>query len=851
MNLLSRQGEKVAVELSLNASTQPWPASFSLKSFTVPLEGLIDLAPPEWDVPATSGLCRVDELRGSGSWGDWANWNYALKGNLNIKEWASTGGAYQAQGLDLKVDVSGQGSDWKGTLGGTVSQLDTSFLQSSVRGLRLDRVSFSRQTGKYSFAGSWSAAQAFGADWKGSINLDPEGNYRFQGNAGKVDLQPFFKDLRGTWNGRLDLSGNLFDDSRPAFIVQATSSNARWKDKDFSKRPLQVDLKGSLVGSSQMAPADIQAGWGDAFQVRLSNCEMGEHSMVVRTASLSGDLRVLNEFFPSLAIDQHLSRWIPPQGWKIEGGIQMNFSPAFSCRIDSAEFDSGNGIKGPVSFSYSTQNQQWTFRSPTLRFDLKSLLEEYGVKIPYLNGTVLMNMDLTGRVPSGDSQPWLQNGLINGRVVDAGGQMGSPEAPPGSSPWFSCRNVGGTFEIRFSSQSKRFTTALFARQLIFYTPQPQYNPNYIRTLETPLRLSLTVNQNPGEPYRVSECSLFFGNTAPIRLDIQGTLARHGTVWMPDFQVKAEGDNASVTPIFRGVQIGGTGVMTGTISGNAKGNWIFESDLNCQGVRLELVGVPIILNNIRGVFYFRKVYLDELVSAKNWNRRHHEFPPNPDQPDSLVNAFQQSRNTEPNLQIDLARVGQSQYVNLSVRTILIGETLYLNTLEGLFSQGKYPLSLTGFTFLIPGQGAAWRLRGRTQRVPLSIGVPGMFEAIRFQDEMVDVDFYITRTPPQDVVQTRFISLDFPIGRLKDIPAVGKFIFGWTPDSLNSQLMVVQKVGNNDWTFVNPIQLPDAADIPKLIFLDIPKGVVGQIQEGGKGFIRNFGEGLRNLIPGKSR
>ncbi len=839
--------ERYTCDLGINTSHWPWSVTASLGPFVVAYQDIAPLFMAK-NLPPAIGEIDVQQLLGSGRLGDWKNWNLNLQAKASFESLTIPKTGHQFHGLTIEAGMEGKINNWTGKASLVSQRTEGAPLTQPLRGLSLQDMEFALSEGGIEIKGPYAVEEVMGSAWSGNLAYTPKGDYRLDGTSKKLDLSPFNTNMTGVSEATFDLQGNIFDNSDPQLGLKLSSKSFRWGKYDFSARPLVVQLAGKIVEGRNPRWSSADITWGTALQVGMRDCELKGDRLGIGGASLSGDMRALQELIPGLQISPSFQEWVNPKDWRLDGGIAVTLKPSFSLSIEEGIIDTGRGIKGPIEFVYQADTSQWTFRSPTLHFDLAKLLKEYKIDPVQAEGSVTLNLSLVGRIPVGNNTTdWIQSGTINGRLASPTGQIRNPFPQPAGQPaWFTWKDLSGPFEVQINSKSRRLTGSLSANKWVFITIPPSYKTNYQKTLETQAKIGLTISSMPGEAYRVQELNVVLGDSTPVRILSQGTITKTPEGWSPDLKVKGEVDGGGVTPVYRGVQIGGTGVFVGDIKGNKRGNWILDGDLECSGLRFEQVAIPVVLTNVRGTFYLRDVYLDEILSRNRWLKRKHEFPPNPDQPDSLDKAFGHSGSPNPTLTISAARIGSSLYRALSLRTILIGETLYLNTVMGSFSEGDYPLRATGFVFYVPGRGAGWRVRGETRRVPLSLGVPGMFDKMIFREELVDVTFYLTRTPPGDKVQTRYLSLGFPIGRLRDIPAVGSLLFGWTPDSLNSTDLIVQKVGEGDWQLLNPFQLPEATAIPKFILMDLPRGVFERVQRGGRGFLQGVGEGIEDFI-----
>jgi hypothetical protein len=854
-NMEDKSGGRHSFEIHVDPTAKPWNLSVSLDSLAVPLEDITAFLPETWEIPPATGTCQIHKLKASGPMGHWKDWSVEARLTLDFDDLEVSQYEAQVSGLKLELDTKGKWSDWTGTASVIAKEVDTAAFPEPLLGLSARDLDVSVSLAKQSFSlsGPWAVDQAFGSAWSGIFACDSGGAWRLEGKTKALNPAAFKMDLEGTWQAAFKSEGDLKMETRPTLDLSLSSKAFRWGRYDLSSRPVTVHLTGNLPTGEKKEWDSAEISWGEGLHVGANHATWSGGRLDVRETTFTGDLVALSELFPQIKVNPRYGRWVNPRNWKIEGGISLTLAPSFAIRIEEGRIDSGKGIEGPIAFEYFGETGKWAFRSPTLRFDIRDLLEEMGLSQFDMQGVMQAKADLAGRIPPKGTDVgwtgWIQSGAITGKVEDCSGKIWSFEGSrDGNPPWFGWRGLNGTFEVQWSAASTRVSTALFAKQWIFYTRTVPTAREYPQELATPARLNLLLSRIPGEPYELKDLAIYLGDVSPIELSASGTIDKRENGWFPDLVVRGKADHADPTPVFRGVKLGGTGGLLGEVHGNELGNWVFQGNLDCNHVLFEELTVPVVLKDVRDRFYLEDIHLDELVSGKRWRSFRHVFPPDPDEEDSLAKAFDQSAQTRVNLRIGEALIGESRYADLDVRTIMIRDVLHMNTVEGKFAEGDYPFKMTGFVFFVPGVGSGWRVRGETDRVPLSVGVPGLFPRIGLAREALSVTFYISRTPPKDRIQTRFVTLGFPIGALKDIPGVGPLLFGWTPDTLGSQVMIVQKVGDGPWNVLNPFKLPDAPEIPRYFFQKLPKSILGQIGDKMTNFSRGAGEAIKEFIGG---
>jgi hypothetical protein len=848
------RGRKQGLDLEADLKKRPIDLSVSLSSFWVDLNQATGFLPESLHIPSTTGECHVLKLSGMGPLGKWEDWSLEGKALLELPQGEIPGVGCEFERLRLDLDAKGKAFAWQGSASVTAARLELEQFEEPILGLTARDLEFSAnlETGSFQANGPWSVEKALGTAFSGKAHYQSQGPFQLHAETKSLDPQVFSLNVEGTWAAALDLEGNLAKEDPPHFEAAFTSKDFRYGRYDFSSRLVHLKLDGTFPASGpSIQTADLK--WGDALHAGMEQLAWNGSRLDIGKTTFTGDLVVLSEFLPSLEVNPRFGKWVHPRDWSISGGISLTFQPDISIRIPKGEIDSGRGIKGPVFFEYSGADSSWSFRSPTLRFDIHELLQELDLSRYDIDGVFFASLDLHGKLPKPGAPKGIgiTSGILNGEIKDSNGQgaglLGAIDKEP---PWFGWKDLNGDFQVTWGPDNSRIQSSLAAGQWFFFTratalSSAQFPP----ALSAPARLNLLMVRKRKDPWDLQNFLLLLGESSPIEIKARGTLEEKNGAWVPDLRVQGEGNGSPMTPVFRGIRIGGTGVLTGKITGNEIGNWVFDGNLECSGVRFEQVTVPLVLENVRNTFYLRDVRLDEIASGTRWKKRRHTFPPDPDQPDSLARAFEQSRGTDAILAIEQARVGESRYMDISARAIIIGEVLHLNTIEGRIADGEYSFQSTGFAFLVPGLGSGWRILGQTGRVPLAIAVPGLFKRVGLSDEALEVTYYLTRTPPKDPVQTRFLRLGFPIGKIKDIPALGPLLFGWTPDSLGSQFLIVQKVGQGDWGLVNPFKLPAGSELPRFLFDEMPKGLIQGLEHGSKGFLHSGWEEIKDFInPG---
>ena len=110
------------------------------------------------------------------------------------------------------------------------------------------------------------------------------------------------------------------------------------------------------------------------------------------------------------------------------------------------------------------------------------------------------------------------------------------------------------------------------------------------------------------------------------------------------------------------------------------------------------------------------------------------------------------------------------------------------------------------------------------------------------------FFVTQDLYQEEVQTRYINLGIPLLDLKNIPGLGPSLFNWTPDHLQTREIIVRKVGDGEWTVLNPFTLGDAIEVPEFILRDLPSQTLNKTKDIGTDFLDGFGQGVRDIFEG---
>ncbi|MCG3198076.1 MAG: hypothetical protein GHCLOJNM_02570 [bacterium] len=847
------QGHAYDLALEVDPTTVPWSASASLTDITLPVEEALGYLPLGEEVPSVTGELQVKRLSASGRIGEWDRWRFGVNASTRIDDLYVPPLDRYLAGLTLDLALEGTLEEWAGTVSGSIEQIDARPIPDPLRGFSTQgfEVNVSLPKKRFSIKGPWSLDDAVGSAVSGTLDYKSSGALRLEGRIKGLNLVRLHTSLGGKGEVFFDLAGNVLEETPFALSARMSSGSLIWGSQDLSQHTAEVRATARASKEGKLEWTHVETRWGRALEVELSDLHAGADKLEVGRATLSGDLAALSQFAPSPASNKEVWKWIHPRDWSLDGGIEITLLPALGIHARNAEFDTGRGLKGPISFSYASDTREWTFRSPVLRFALDQAVKGLAMGRLDIEGDLLASLDLSGRVPQeGKPGPWIMSGILNGEIKGANGLVLGPGGKaPGEPAWCSWRDLNGTIEARWAEgEITRLQASLFAKRWVFFTRHPMHDRPYPESLPTQASLEILVTKNPGQPYTVRDGKVVLGDVSPIVVELRGTVDQRGGDWLAELDVRGTGNGASATPVFRGVRMGGTGTLLGKLTSEPGGRVIFNGDLHCTGLDFEQVAVPVLLKNCRGVFYLRDVRLDELLDPTRFERVRRSPPLERDQPEALSEAFERSKKSPVNLEISHATVGLGRYSELSLRTIVQGEVLYLNTAEGVFAEGGYPLRFTGFVYAHPGMGPVWSIRGLTERVPLTIAVPGLFDSVGISERALRVDFYLVRKPPGPSIQTRLIELDFPIGRLRDLPGIGRLLFRWTPDSLGVQTLIVQKVDNGDWRIINPFEIPEGSEIPSFLFLEVPKRIFAPIRDKGKDFLEGVGGGIRSFIRG---
>ena len=764
-------GKEYGVDVDVDSSEDPWNLNVSLSPIEIPLDQVLSYAPSEWLPIIEDGECNLLEFKASGSWGDWEDWQTAMKLSLGVGELRTASRGRLLRGGKLVLEGNGTWPDWKGNASLIADEVTVGGLSKPLSGIEATALTFSLSVEKKSLdvSGPWKIAEGPGGASSGALSFSTGKGYRVQGKSDDLDLASLGYALEGKWSGEFTVQGDSRFEMFPSVTAGIECKSFRRGKFDFSARPVSIGLKGYPQSDGSFSLEDLSVAWGEAFQLEMSDCQLGADRFRVGDAELTGDLQTLSELVAKDNRKAWWWKWIDPKGWKIKGGFNGRFAPTLSFETESARLDTGKGQGGSISFAYSGETSKWTFQSWPLDFDLRDLVSEFGIPRLQISGRTTIQAGLEGRVSGEDFLGGGWSARIQSKIRDSEGRVRGPgTAGSQGESLFGWKGLSGSIGIDWDTRTKKITTDLSCQDWVWFTKPPAIAKEYTQYLWTPgVRLKSLVTQESNNEYAIREFVFSQGEDAPINLSLSGSVKKQGSRWIPDLKVQMEGHRAKPTPVFRAVQLGGSGVFVGTVRGNARGNWVLDGDLACDGISFEFVVGPVILEDVRGKFPIQDVRLDELVSEERWRSREHASPKPPVTTNAVTRAFEVSRSAATNISISHATFGDTRYRQLDARTHLVGEHLYLNTLLGYFPQGDYPFYATGFLSFRPRRGAGWRIRGETNRVPLHVAVPG-FGGIGLDHDAVAVDFYLYRNPIERNIETRYISIEIPVGQLKEDP-----------------------------------------------------------------------------------
>lgn len=849
-DIVSKDGVKYGADVKVDPAQTPWNIALTCSPFEIPVERLAVWSQSNWapDLPE-GGTCRLLKLNGYGRWGAWDSWNVETKIALQAPSLTIPEFGREFKGTDLILDAAGNLDNAKGTLSLTIEEIPYPPLTKPVQGFRARDLDFaySLSRNEWKVSGPWSVQSAPGGAYAGTLSVSSAEGYRLRAENKDVEWTDWEVPLTGTWAGVVNLSGNPFSESPPSVEMDLTGSDVFLGGVDFSRRDVQVHLEGKANFGAGPSFDLFTFAWGQAFQVTMRDFYWDSQRFKANLATLTGDLLVLSEFFPGVSVNPRVGKWINPKEWKVTGGFEVIHKPNLEIRTQEATLDTGRGQGGPFSFSYSDSSKTWSFESPTLQMGLDDLVREMAIPGVQAQGAVQVSANLTGRIPSarlGQSGS-LVTAMVRANLTDSIGLYSRPDRHSGQvEPILGWDGLQGSFEVDWSSASRRIQTRLSSRDLIWYTKSPATPAaSYPQSLSTNgASLSLTAVRGAPGDYHVDEFIFRQGEDSPVVMTLTGPVQKRGSFWTPDFKVRIAGDRAQVTPVFRGWQLGGTGTFLGTVKGDNQGKWVLNGEVDCRNAFFEFVVGPAQMEGIEGTFYFRDVLLDEAIGYNRWIKRNVGEPPT--QPDSLTRAFE-GGGVEPNIRAKSAQFGEMRLSNLTGATFLRRDAIYVNRLEGHFAQGGHPLRMTGFVFFQPGVGVGWRMRAGTSRVPMVVAIPGIGD-VGLDYDAIDVDIYSTKNPGTEFIETRHLMLGVPIGQLKNIPGIGETLFGWTPDVLGSRTLIIRRVGHGPWETLNPLSPADVIHLPNFFLQNLPDGVLDQMQQKGTQFFRGIGSGFRDTF-----
>ncbi|MCB9783845.1 MAG: hypothetical protein H6751_12850 [Candidatus Omnitrophica bacterium] len=845
-------GIEYPLKIEVDPGKSPWLLSIDLSPMEFETGWLTALMPTPWGIPRTEGRIKLQEANLSGPMGVWSDWKAKIRADLNLPNVELPMIERTLSGVDLDLDFTASQDHLKGTSKVAIDKIATDVIEGGLRGFRSSKIDFdySLKDGATEVSGPWSAADIWGSAYNGTLSLSSKTGYRVSAETEDLNWKQLPYTLQGRWKAKIQVEDNDFKGGAPQFEVSLDGVNFQMGELDFSSRPVTLRFTGQAFlenGGVRFEKAEMR--WGDSLSLDLLGTEWNGSVFRANQGILQGDLTVLMGLIPNFHLDPRWERYFHPRNWRIEGGIEVQTEPTVTLEIQQGRLDTGKGIEGPIGFRYSQADRTWSFQAPTLRLNLAQLAREFRLPMVEISGFMTVQADFSGRIPGTGERGsvWLDQAIFDGEVSECDGRFNRLRADGGlDQHLFGWIGAGGRLSVDWNSASKRLSANIGMEDFIWYSKPADTDHAYPQQLRSGgARLSLNLEQEGVNRYQVKKFLMAWGKDQPVELGASGTVEKKGEVWLPNLNLRIQGNRCPKTAVFRGVLLEGSGIFLGTIGGNDRGNWILNGKATLDDLTFEHIVAPVILSDARGTFEVIDFRLDEYLSEARWNARPHRNVPEFGDTNIVAKAFQVSQGTPPNLIVPRLKVGTNVFERVALRTVREGEFLYMNTASGQFAEGGFPVKMTGYFFFHPRDGVAYRVAGYTERAPLGIALP-MIGSLGLDRQAVEVRFYIVQDLFQEEVQTRYINLGIPIGMLKDIPGFGPALFGWTPDSLQSREIIVRKVGDGEWTVLNPLKLGDAMGIPEFILRDIPTQALEQTRDAGEGLIQGIGEGVRDFL-----
>lgn len=852
-----RNGDPHTIDFRVDPSKTPWDLTVQLSPIEIELAWLTPLFPPPWGIPRVDGKARIQKADFTGPLGDWKRWTAAVQAQIEAPKVDLNVIERTLHGVTSNLDFTVTGDRWIGTASLSVDEAATAAVEGGFRGLRSEKLAFeySMVDGSAEVSGLWTASDIWGSAYRGNLLLSSGKGYRVEADTENLNWKQLPYSLDGNWRAKIVIEDESLGGSSPKFQATLQGNRFRLGAVDLSEHPVELVFGGKvtrLVGGTEFDRVGLT--WGKALSLDMKGTVWDGSELSAQEAVLSGDLAALANLVPNVRISPWVDRYLNPKGWRIRGGVRVKTSPSLEVEIQQGRIDSGRGIEGPIGFRYSQSNRTWSLQAPTISLNLAELVREMKIAGLEIQGSVAVRADFSGQVPTG-SRPgaaWIGRAFFDGEVRDCKGRVSRNHRDGRFDQYlFEWVGAGGRISLDWNSNAKILQSNLSLQNLIWYTRPAEVERMYPRSLEAGrTHLAIQVQESGPQQYEIRQGTLSLGPVDPIQISATGTIGRTGDRWTPNLRFRLQGNRSPTTPVFRGVTLAGSGIMQGTIRGNPQGNWIFNGKANLDGIDFVHVIAPVNLTGLRGTFEVKNFALDEYMLESRWNARPHRGVSEITDPQIVQKAFEISRGTSPNVVMSRMEVGTNRFRNVALRVVREGEFLYMNTASGEFEEGGFPVRMTGYFFFHPRDGVAYRLAGYTERAPLGVAIP-LVGNVGLDRQAVEVKFLIAQDLYQEEVQTRYINLGIPIDGLKDIPGFGPALFGWTPDSLRSREVIARKVGDGEWTILNPITLNDAIGIPDFILRDVPGRAIGQTRDMGASFLDGFGEGVRDIIEGQPK
>ncbi|MCA9439344.1 MAG: hypothetical protein KC964_00950, partial [Candidatus Omnitrophica bacterium] len=599
--------------------------------------------------------------------------------------------------------------------------------------------------------------------------------------------------LGGDWSGSFTAFGNPSSKSPPQLSLGIRGKNFRYKQFDLSRYPIDIELQGHRNADKSVNLNQARATWGPNLQVTIRDCKASEKEIDVESIDITGDLNGLMALAPGDKVPSGWRKWVSPRGWRIQGDVEVGLKPDLIVRAPNTRVDLGGGQWGRLDVEFSKRTNRWRVSTVPMSLNLGPLLARLGVSRLESNGRLNIEAKASGTIPSANGGERSLQVLIKGGIVDSDGRL-RKAAPPGKKGPYSLgwRDLDGSFAISIDNRS-RSVSANFGFQNFGWYVAPSSNPRGKLTFTSVggAGMRLRGEKDSLGRYVIHQLEFSLGDRNNIVIGASGLIDKQGEEWLPELNLKFQVNNSPPISAAPGVEVEGSGVLNATVRPERSGNWILEGSLKGEGLDVRVPKRPMDLENIEGVIPIEQVRLDEYIYKERWALREHPFPHVPLEPDVVDRAFDLPGSRSPNVTMDRVLVEDDDYRSFVGRMVMIDNIIYINSFTGLQAEGEFPLKGTGYLFIKPGKGAGMRIRGYSSKVPFNVAVPGLGD-IGVDHDVVKIDWYNYQDPGEIKIETRHIYFDIPFGKvMKKIPAIGNFLFGWTPDSLDAYQLTIQR------------------------------------------------------------